>query len=138
MEIPQYAKTSPLPLKTLYWMVKQKIIHNPLSEEDLIGLKMLGKLWGNREILRTQLAGFSKKRRLGLIETADIATKWERYAFSRFQNIQPGQRLSMDQVINEIELTFGFILKASHIRRLYQVRRKSYNQRYTKHRENKS
>jgi len=119
-------------------MVKQEIIHNPLSEEDLIGLKMLEKLWGNREILRTQLAGFSKKRRLGLIETADIATKWERYAFSRFQNIQPGQRLSMDQVINEIELTFGFILKASHIRRLYQIRRKSYNQRYTKNSENKS
>lgn len=138
MEIPRYAKISPLPLKTLYWLVKQKIIHNPLSEEDLIGLKMLERLWGNREILRTQLAGFSKKRRLGLIETADIATKWERYAFSRFQNIQPGQRLSMDQVINEIELTFGFILKASHIRRLYQVRRKSYNQRYTRHIENNS
>lgn len=138
MEIPRYAKGSPLPLKTLYWMVNKEIIHNPLTVEDLIGLKMIERLWGNREILRTQLSRFSQKRRLQLLETADIATKWERYAFSRFQNLRPGKRITMAQVINEIELTFGFVLKASHIRRLYQIRRKAYNQRYTKQRKNNS
>ena len=138
MKIHLYAKTSPLPLKTLYWMVHNRVIHNPLSDEDLIGLQILEKVWGKREILRTQLAGFSRKRRLKLIETADIATKWERYAFSRFQNIQPGKRLSMEQLINEIELTFDFILKASHIKRLYQIRRKAYNRRYAKRNKNNS
>ena len=130
MEIPKYAKTSPLPLKTLYWMLKQQIIHNPLTDKDLNGLIILEQVWGKREILRTQLAIFSKKRRLKLIETADIATKWERYAFSRFQNNQSEKRLSMEQVINEIELTFGFVLKTSHIKKIYKIRRKIYNQRY--------
>jgi len=138
MEIKNYAKDSRLPLKTLYWMVSRKIIHNPLTEEDVIGLKILEKLWGNREILRTQLARFSRKRRLALINTADIATKWERYAFSRFQNIQPGKKLAMNQVIDEIELTFGFVLQASHIKKLYQIRRKTYNRRYTMRRKNNS
>ncbi|MGB3209290.1 MAG: hypothetical protein WBB19_01150 [Desulforhopalus sp.] len=138
MEIPSYAKTSRLPLKTLYWLVSQEIIRTPLTEEDVVGLKMFEKLWGNREMLRTQLAMFSRKRRLVLIESVGIPTKWERYAFSRFRNIEPGKRLAMDQVISEIELTFGFVLKASHIKKLYQIRRKAYNQRYTKNRKNKS
>lgn len=138
MEIPSYAKASRLPLKTLHWMVSRKIIHNPLTEEDLLGLKMLEQLWGDREILRTQLATFSRTRRLALINTAGIATKWERYAFSRFQNLQPGKRLGMSQVIDEIELTFGFVLNPSHISKLYQVRRKAYNRRYTMRRTKKS
>jgi len=115
-------------------MVNQKIVHNPLTNENITGLNLLENVWGRREVLRTQLAGFSKKRRLNLIETADIPTKWERYAYSRFHNLQPGKRLSMEQVINEIELTFNFTLKAAHIKRLYQIRRKSYNRRYTKKR----
>jgi hypothetical protein len=130
MEIPKYAKTSLLPLKTLYWMLKQQIIHNPLTDKDLNGLRILEQVWGKREILRTQLAIFSKRRRLKLIETADIATKWERYAFSRFQNNQSKKRLSIEQVINEIELTYGFVLKTSHIKKIYKIRRKIYNQRY--------
>ena len=132
MQIPKYAKVSPIPQKTLYLLVKEQLIHNPLTDEDLQKLLFLEKIWGNREILRTQLARFSKKRRLKLIETADIPTKWERYAFSRFKNIQPGNRVTMEQVIDEIEITFGFLLKVSHIKRLYQMRKKAYNQRYTK------
>lgn len=126
---------SPIPLKILYLLVNAQLINNPLTDEDLQKLLFLEKIWGNREILRTQLARFSMKRRLKLIETADIATKWERYAFSRFQNIQSGKRIAMEQVINEIEITFGFILKASHIKKLYQIRRKAYNQRYTEQRK---
>lgn len=138
MQIHRYAKTSTLPLKTLYWMVRNQVINNPLSDEDLIGLQLLEKVWGRREILRTQLSIFSKKRRLELIDTADIATKWERYAMSRFRNIQPGKRLSMERLINEIELTFDFILKAPHIKRLYQIRRKAYNRRYANRRKDNS
>jgi hypothetical protein len=116
-------------------MVKQQLIHNPLTDEDKCNLNMLEKIWGKREVLRTQLAGFSKKRRLQLIETADIPTKWERYAFNRFKNLKPGKRLPMEQVINEIEFTYDFILKVSHIKRLYQARKKAYNQRYAKGRQ---
>jgi len=134
MKIPEYAKISPLPLKTLNWMARERIVHDPLRESDIIGLKMLEQVWRKREILRIQLAGFSKKRRLKLIETADVATKWERYAFSRFQNITPGKRLLMERVIDEIELTFGFVLKPSHIKKLYLIRKKVYNLRHSQKR----
>lgn len=138
MHILQYAATSALPLKTLNWMVQNQFIHNPLSAEDLTGLQLLEKVWGKREILRTQLAGFSRNRRLKLIDSADLPTKWERYAMSRLQNLQPGNQLPMERLINEIELTFDFILKASHIKRLYQIRRKVYNRRHVKRRKDGS
>lgn len=35
----------------------------------------------------------------------------------------------MDQLMDEIAITFGFALKAVHIKRLYQVRQKAYYQR---------
>jgi len=138
MHILQYAATSALPLKTLNWMVQNQFIHNPLSAEDLIGLQLLEKVWGKREILRTQLAGFSRNRRLKLIDSADLPTKWERYAMSRLQNLQPGSQLSIERLINEIELTFDFILNASHIKRLYQIRRKVYNRRHAERRKDGS
>ena len=131
MDISQYARQSRLPLKTLRWMVSQKLIHNPLAGEDLIGLKLLESVWGKYEILRAQLTRFSKKRRAKLIETADLKTKWERYAYSRFSNLAPGQKLAMNKLIEEVEITFDFILKENHIQRLYKVRQKVYNQRKT-------
>ena len=130
MDIKNYAKTSPLPLRTLYWMVSRKFISNPLTKTDLIGLRLLENLWGKRELLRTQLAQFSNKRRKRLTRTAELETKWERYAFSRFHNNPPGSKLPMKQVVSEIEITFGFLLQPHHVRKLYRIRRKVYNQRY--------
>ena len=128
----EYVMQSKIPLKTLYWMVDNRVISNPLTDEDLQCLEFLEKIWGRHEILRAQIARISKKRREALISTADLATKWERYAFSRFRNLPPGKKLSMDQLMDEIEVTFGFALKAPHIKRLYQVRRKAYYQRSKK------
>ena len=113
-------------------MVSRKMISNPLTETDLVGLHLLENLWGNRELLRTQLAQFSSKRRRRLTRTADLETKWERYAFSRFHNNPPGNKLPMNKVVSEIELTFGFLLQPQHVRKLYRIRRKVYNQRYRK------
>lgn len=125
----EYVAQSKIPLKMIYWFADKRIISNPLTDHDVQCLEFLEKIWGKHEVLRCQLARISKKRRQVLISTADLTTKWERYAFSRFQNLAPGKKLSMDQLMDEIELTFGFALKAAHIKRLYQVRRKAYYQR---------
>jgi len=110
-------------------MVGQQIIHDPLTKEDLVGLGLLEKVWWKKEILRAQLVKFSKKGRLKLIETADLKTKWERYAYSRLIDLPPKKNLPMNKLVSEIELTFDFILKPQHIKRLYRVKQMVYNQR---------
>ncbi len=131
MNIEIYAEQSVLSRKILRWMVKNEMIQNPLSEDNLLGLKLLETTWCKREILRSQLRQFSKKRRLHLIDSADFETKWERYAFSRFNNLEDGERLTLKKLVDEIEITFGFTLKQVHKKRLYKVRQRSYNKRKT-------
>ena len=131
MDISLYVKTSRLPRKILLWMVRKHIITDPLTDEDLIGLRLLERVWWKSEILRAQLVKYSRKDRQALIETADIQTKWERYAYSRFCNLPSGEKLAMKQLVGEIETTFNFVLKGVHRQRLYKIRKKVYNQRNT-------
>lgn len=129
MDIDEYAKRSQLSRKILRWMVRKKVIGNPLGQEELLGLDLLEKIWGKSEIIRGQLTKYSKERRLQLLTMPDFESKWERYAYSRFCNLADGARLPMKQLINELEMTFGFILERPHIKRLYKVRQKVYNRR---------
>ncbi len=129
MDIESYAGQSRLSRKILRWMVQNKILNNPLSRADLLGLQLVEKTWGRREILRAQLSQFSKKRRQQLINSADLETKWERYAYSRLSNLEKGERLPMQKLLDEVEITFGFTLSHVHKARLYRVRRRVYNDR---------
>ena len=129
MDINLYARNSRLPRKILLWMVRKEYIRNPLLEEDIIGLRLLEKVWWKSEILRSQLMKYSRKDRKALIETADLPTKWERYAYSRFNNLKRGEKLSMKKLIKEIEMTYDFTLDRSHVRQLYRVRQRIYNRR---------
>ena len=130
MTIKDYAKRSrKLSLKTMRFLVAQNIIQNPLVEQDFIVLVALEKLWLKMDYLRFQIGQFSYKKRLTFLEKADLKTKWERYAFARFKNLEKGKRLRMNQLISEIELTYNFKLNHWHVKRLYQVRQKVYNLR---------
>ncbi|MBU1567363.1 MAG: hypothetical protein KJ630_17285 [Proteobacteria bacterium] len=126
MKIKEYAKTSKIPLKTLRWMERIKTISDPLLDNDLIGLKLLEKLWGMHDFLRPQLSQKNVKYRKTLIATCDLETKWERYAFSRFMNLKPDERLFMENLIAEIELTFRFRMSVFDIRKLYRVRKRAH------------
>jgi hypothetical protein len=126
MKIKEYAKSSKIPLKTLRWMERTKTISDPLPENDLIALKLLEKLWGLHDFLRPQLSQKNIKYRRALIETCDLETKWERYAFSRFMNLAPDKRLFMENLIAEIELTFRFRMSVFDIRKLYRVRKRAH------------
>ena len=122
LSITQYAALSPIPRRTLAYMNREGIIHEPLNPADRIGLEFLEKVWGKKEVLRPQLSRLSKKARTSFISTADLATRWERYACSRFQNQEPGKKLAMQTVIEEIEITFRFRLNKKQINRLYKIR----------------
>ena len=124
MKIKEYAKISKLPLKTLRWMKRIRTISDPLPDNDLIGLKLLEKLWGQHDFLRPQLSQKNIKYRKALIDTCDLETKWERYAYSRFMNLTPDKRLFMNNLIAEIELTYRFKLSIFEIKKLYRVRKR--------------
>jgi hypothetical protein len=123
--IREYAVGSSIPRRILLYLHRMDIIQDPLSATDLIGLQLLEQIWGNREVLRAQLSRLSMKTRLSLIRTAAISTKWERYAYSRFYNQEPGKKLPMQKVIEEIETTFIFRLSDQHIKRLYTIRNRA-------------
>ena len=132
MNIEQYAKESKLPLKILRWMVRENMVQNPLSDTDLIGLSLVEKLWQKRIYTRAMIAKFSRKERLQFLETAHLETKWERYAFSRFRGLKKDERIKMQRVIDEIEVTFGFEISRWHKDRLYNIRQQVYNLRRNK------
>lgn len=115
-------------------MVKEKFINNPLDEFDLLSLELLEKVWWKSDFIRPQLLKYSRKDRQALIETADLKTKWERYAFSRYRNLEDGEKVHMKQLINEIEITFNFTLNWYQKKQLYQIRQKVYNLRRNKKR----
>ncbi|MBM9514058.1 hypothetical protein [Desulfogranum marinum] len=129
MDITEYAKQSQLSRKILRWMVNKEVIHNPLRQGDISNLKFLEKVWAKQEFIRGQLSKYSKARRLRLLENSAFETKWERYAYGRFCNLDKGKRLSMKQLASEIESTFGFTPGYHEIRNLYKVREKAYNKR---------
>ncbi|MDO8948258.1 MAG: hypothetical protein Q7U88_14055 [Desulfocapsaceae bacterium] len=124
MDIKEYAKTSKISFKTLRWMERIKAISNPLIDNDLIGLKLLENLWGLHDFIRPQLRQKNIKYRKALINTCDLETKWERYVYSRFMNLEPDQRIFMKYLIPEIELTFRFKMSDFDIRKLYRVRKR--------------
>ncbi|WP_319549537.1 hypothetical protein [Desulfogranum marinum] len=132
MHINEYAKTSPIPKRILRYLHRVGEIHDPLSREDLIGLHFLEQIWGRKELLRAQLSRLSLKARLSFLRTADLPTKWERYAYSRFYNLAPGSKLPMPALIEEIQTTFCFQLGKQQISRLYTIRNRA---QVAKHRE---
>jgi len=122
MYITEYARVTTIPRNILRYLSRQGLIEDPLSEEDYLRLRFLEQLWGNKKILRSQLNRLSLKARESFLRTADLPSKWERYASTRFYHMEQGQKLPMGALIEEIQTTFSFILSKKQISRLYKIR----------------
>lgn len=129
MKIEEFAKRCRVPLKSLRALLKSNLIHDPLTEDERKGLAFLSKTWANRDLIRAQLATFSKARRKSLTETADLKTKWEIYAFSRYRNLEADAKLPIKFLIEEIEEIYGFKLNIFQKKQVYKVRSKVYQLR---------
>jgi hypothetical protein len=132
--IAEYARQSPIPKKVLLLLGRENIIQDPLSQEDQIGLHLLEKVWGNKDVLRPQLNRMSMRARISFVRTATLNSKWERYAYTRFRNQAPGKKLAMQTVLEEIETTFCFRLNSQLRKRLYLIRNRA---QVARHREKK-
>ncbi|MCP4338625.1 MAG: hypothetical protein GY799_06970 [Desulfobulbaceae bacterium] len=122
ISINEYARVTSIPKRTLSYLHRMGIIEDPLRQDDLTSLHFFEQIWGNKELLRAQLSRLSIRTRLSFLRTADLSSKWERYAYSRYYNLQPGKELPIRTVIEEIQTTFQFLLKKQQIIRLYQIR----------------
>ena len=120
--IAEYARQSPIPKKVLLLLGRENIIQDPLSQEDQIGLHLLEKVWGRKDVLRPQLNRMSMRARISFVRTATLNSKWERYAYSRFFNQETGTGLSLETVIEEIQTTFRFHLSKRQINRVKTLR----------------
>jgi len=132
MYITEYARVSSIPRSILRYLNGEGMIEDPLSEEDYLRLRFLEQVWGNKKILRSQLSRLSLKARESFLRTADLPSKWERYASTRFYNMEQRQKLPMETLIEEIQTTFGFILSKKQIGSLYKIRNRV---QVTRHRE---
>ncbi|HHL34424.1 MAG TPA: hypothetical protein ENJ30_08705 [Desulfobulbaceae bacterium] len=122
MYITEYARVTSIPRNILRYLNSEGMIEDPLDEEDYIRLRFLEQIWGNKKILRSQLSRLSLKARESFLRTADLPSKWERYASTRFYNLEDGKKLPMAALIEEIQTTFGFLLSKKQISRLYKIR----------------
>ena len=120
-----FARHSPIPRKVLLSLHRQQFIQDPPSQDDLLGLRLLEQVWGNKEILRPQLNRMSLQTRQSFLRTVSLNTKWERYAYSRFYNGKPGTRLSVRLVVDEIQTTFRFQLTKAQLRRVLTIRNRA-------------
>lgn len=128
--ITEFSRKSPLPRKILLLLKRKEIIQDPLTQEDQIGLRVLEQVWGDRNVLRPQISRMSRIAREKFIRTVALSSKWERYAYSRYFNQDPGSRLSLQQVIAEIQTTFRFELTKKQISRIRNIRSKAQVARY--------
>lgn len=130
--ITEYAKKSSIPGKALRYLNRKKLLNDPLADSDFDRLLFLESIWGDKRLLRAQLSKLSYKAQQSFIRTAHLDTKWERYAFSRFFNMEPGHNLPMKELIEEIQTTFNFILSKQQIAQLHHIRNRA---RVRRHRE---
>ena len=122
MYITEYARVTSIPRNILRYLNSEGMIEDPLGEEDYLRLRFLEQIWGNKKILRSQLSRLSLKARESFVRTVDLPSKWERYASTRFYNLEDGKKLPMAALIEEIQTTFGFLLSKKQISRLYKIR----------------
>ena len=135
MVIDDYAKTSKIPAVVLKKITWKGLVEVPLSEDDIKGLNFLEKIWEDESIchalIQKRLIRKSKKAREAFLNTIDLETKWERYAFSRFFNYDPkdhgGRKLHISVVIDDLIKYLNFTPDHFQIRRLYKVRKMVYN-----------
>ena len=128
--ISSYSKSSKIPLRILRHLKDKGVLSSPLTHEDFAFLSRMEQIWCDRQLLRSQLGRFSLDRRLGIIETASLKTKWERYAFTTLRNLPPGNRIPMKKLVATIENYFRITLSDGHQKRLIKIYRMARNSRY--------
>jgi hypothetical protein len=119
-----------LPIKVLHRLRELGLITgNMLTDSDTQTADIMSRIYGDPVLLRAQISKFNKARREGLIRAPEL-TKWERYVINRYANHiakKSGGRLYVKQIADEISRYYGIEKSSAVIGRIYQLRKRTYN-----------
>jgi hypothetical protein len=131
MTFEEASKKYKLPIKVLHRLQELGLISgNPLTEDDIHAVEIVSSLYGDMTLLRAQLAKFDRATREDLVSMAELA-KWERYVVNRYRNHiarKSGGRLYVQQVADEIRRYYGIEKTNEVIKRIYQLRKRTYKE----------
>jgi len=119
-----------LPLKVFHRLRKLGLVKgNPLAGADIHTVEIVRAVYGDRGLLRAQLAKFDRATREDLVRTAELA-KWERYVVNRYRNhvTRDSGKLYVKQVADEIKRYYGVEKTSEVIARIYRLRKRAYNE----------
>jgi len=115
-----------IPKIVLSRLHKEGVIGDPVSDEDLRGLAILGHIWGKPWYARRMLAPLSKEYRKKLLMEPDLS-RAERYALSCYLNAKKGSRVYVRDIIGQVRHYLGASLSEEQVERVrtiaYEIRR---------------
>jgi hypothetical protein len=119
-----------LPLKVFHRLRELGLVKgDPLADGDIHAVEIVHAIYGDRVLLRAQLARFDRATRENLVRTAELA-KWERYVVNRYRNhvTRDSGKLYVKQVADEIKRYYGVEKTSEVIARIYRLRKRAYNE----------
>ena len=119
-----------LPLKVFHRLRELGLVKgDPLADGDIHAVEIVRAVYGDRVLLRAQLAKFNRATREDFVRTAELA-KWERYVVNRYRNhvTRDCGKLYVKQVADEIKRYYGVEKTSEVITRIYRLRKRAYNE----------
>lgn len=115
-----------LPEIVLSRLHRDGVIGDPVSNEDLRGLAILGHIWGKPWYARRMLSPLSKDYRRKLLVEPDLS-RAERYALSCYLNAEEGSRIFVKDIIGRVKHYLGVKLSEEQVEKVrsiaYEIRR---------------
>lgn len=119
-----------LPLKVFHRLRELGLVKgDPLADGDIHAVEIVRAVYGDRVLLRAQLAKFDRATRENLVRTPELA-KWERYVVNRYRNhiTKKSGKLYVKQVADELKRYYGIEKTPVVIGRIYRLRKRTYNE----------
>ena len=115
-----------LPLKVLYKLRKDGVIEDPVADNDMRGLAMLGSIWGRVWYIRAMMAPLSMEYRRKICLEPEMS-RAERYALTCYLNAKDGERIQLREIIGRVRHYLNVTLSEEQILKVreyaYDVRR---------------
>lgn len=121
-EIKKISKGVGIPAVVIRKLWEEGIIEIPLNQGYYEDLLFLEKIWGNRTLLKHQLAKFKWSERVALISTAEM-DKVSAYIFNRYVNAK--KPLRVHEIAQELNYYWHIPINKKLIGRIYRVRNKA-------------
>lgn len=110
----EVAKEVDLPADVIAKFQELSVVHKPITYDDVELLKIIQKAWGNKTLIRSQLANYTRTQRIKLIKITDLSEKWERWVYLRFMEndirydsagkmINPEDRILVNNLAEQVE-----------------------------------